>query len=105
MPRQAKAIHFVEKSERAQNLRCVDPARGEWETCYWWVSNATANSLVLGGGMVYVHRGTHARSKTLPLICVFRKAGVSRSSLGRRFRFARCFRRGFDGRFGFRRRF
>jgi hypothetical protein len=55
MPRTAQAIHVVEKEREKEHLRCVDDGRQEWETGYWIVSDATAESLL--GGMVYVHRG------------------------------------------------
>lgn len=69
MPRIAEAIHVVEKKREDAHLRRVKGGRELWETAYWIVGRATAETLI--GGSVYVHRGqntpSHAGGKILDI--------------------------------------
>lgn len=56
MSRKALALHVIEKGGRKkEHLVEINPRFQHWETGYWKVSNATADSLV--GGKIYVHKG------------------------------------------------
>jgi len=60
MPKLASAIHVIEKKAVNQNLRCVDEKARIWQTGYWVLADATAESLI--GGNVYVHKGQKVAS-------------------------------------------
>ena len=55
MPKQATALHVVEKGIHTQNFRPVPGSSGEWLSGNWWVSDETARSLV--GRRLYLHPG------------------------------------------------
>lgn len=53
MPKQAVALHLVEKGIYRENLLPVEGAPGEWDTGKWWISDTTARSLI--GKKIYLH--------------------------------------------------
>lgn len=60
MPKQAIALHVVEKGIHTQNLQPVSGALGEWFSGNWWVSDATAKDLV--GRKLFLHPGQLEKS-------------------------------------------
>lgn len=56
MPRKALALHVVEKGgAKRENLVEINPKLHQWETGFWKIGDATAESLI--GGKIFVHRG------------------------------------------------
>lgn len=84
MPKQAVALHLVEKGIYRENLSPIEGTLGEWYTGNWRISDATARSLI--GKKIYLHPGQLEESHMGGEIILFQQSSTNPKKKVIRFR-------------------